>query len=47
MKKIKFVDEKKAKVFGVLIRFNRLRSAEDVARALTYCCDVVEVINDE
>ena len=47
VKKIKFVGEKKSKTFGVLIRFSELKSAEEVARGLTYCCDVVEVINDE
>ena len=47
VKKIKFVDEKKSKVFAVLIPFGTLKTAEDFARDLTYCCDVVEVINDE
>ena len=47
MKKIKFVGEKKSKEFGVLIRFSELRMAEGLAQRSTYCCDVVEVINDE
>ena len=49
MRKIKFVGEKKSKsrVFAVLIRFGTLEVAEGVARGLTYCCDVVEVIESE
>ena len=47
MKKIKYVETDDSKRYAVLIPFLTLKTAEEFARDLTYCCDVVEVINDE
>ena len=47
MKKIKYVETNDSKRYAVLIPFLTLKIAKDFARDLNYCCNVVEVINDE